>query len=178
MAQKRLKGLKNRIVVLYIAALVFVLVPGTVRSMPWSQDLFDQPSYKAQEDLPPMTPEGIVSTRGKQPEVMTREEAVNLRNPMLPTDESLARGKDIYDIHCAICHGKNGRGDGKVGKKYMSPTDLTSDYIRKLPDGVAYFIITKGGVNEDDEMPGYGDAMSPEDSWHLVNYMKYVLTWW
>ncbi|MDZ4246264.1 MAG: cytochrome c, partial [Dehalococcoidia bacterium] len=93
-------------------------------------------------------------------------------------DESFVRGKALYNIYCAICHGDTGHGDGKLGKKYMTPSDLTSDYIKKVPDGSIYFTITYGGVGKDEEMPGQGDAISPEDRWHIVNYIKYVLSWW
>jgi mono/diheme cytochrome c family protein len=60
----------------------------------------------------------------------------------------------------------------------MSPADLTSDYIKKVPDGSIFFTITYGGVGKDEQMPGHGDAISPEERWHIVNYIKHVLSWW
>ncbi len=173
MRSKRLKKIR----IIYIAALFALLSPVFASAMPWSWDMFDQPSYKAQEDAPPPTPEGTVPAKGKPEPLTTKDEAVNIRNPIWPTDESLARGKVVYDTYCLLCHGGKGRGDGKVGKKYMSPSDLTSDYVQKLPDGEVYFVITYGGLGEDDEMPGQGDAIEPEDRWHLINYMKHVITW-
>ena len=172
----RLKRLK-KIRIIYLAALFALLSPVCAGAMPWSWDMFDQPSYKAQEGVDPPTPEGTVPVRGKPVPLTTKEAAVNIRNPILPTDESLARGKAVFGIYCALCHGDKGRGDGKLGKKHMSPSDLTSDYVQKLPDGEVYFIITYGGLADDDEMPGQGDAIEPEDRWHLINYMKHVITW-
>ncbi len=171
------KRLKKKISLIYLGALLLLLSPALASAMPWSWDMFDQPSYKAQEGTPPPTPEGTVPVRGRPEPLTTKEEAVNIRNPIRPTDESLARGKAVFGIYCALCHGEKGRGGGKLGKKYMSPSDLTSDYVQKLPDGAVYFIITYGGLAEDDEMPGQGDAIPPEDRWHLINYMKHVITW-
>jgi mono/diheme cytochrome c family protein len=173
----RSKRLKKRISLIYTGALLLLLSPVFALAMPWSWDMFDQPSYRAQEGLPPPSPEGTVPVKGKIGPLTTKEEAVFIRNPMRPTDESLARGKAVFGIYCALCHGEKGRGNGKLGKKYMSPSDLTSDYVQKLPDGEVYFIITYGGLAEDDEMPGQGDAIEPEDRWHLINYMKHVISW-
>jgi len=27
-------------------------------------------------------------------------------------------------------------------------------------------------------MPGYEDALTSEDRWHVTNYMKHVISWW
>ncbi|MBI5969976.1 MAG: c-type cytochrome [Deltaproteobacteria bacterium] len=160
-------------------AVVFaVSVPATAFAMPWSWDMHDQISVKAQESPQIAAPAGTVPSEGHPFfSVKTKEEAGNLPNPMFPTDGSLERGKVLYNIYCTVCHGEAGRGDGKVGKKYMSPTNLTSDYIKKLPDGSIYFVITRGGLGKDDKMPGHGDAILPEDRWHIVNYIKNVLFW-
>lgn len=177
MALTRLEGLKKTSSLIYIGALLLMLSPVFANAMPWSWELFDQPHFKAQEGRVPATPQGTVPVGSKAVELTTKEAAANIRNPIRPTDESLARGKAVFGIYCAICHGSKGQGDGKVGKKHMSPSDLTSDYVQKLPDGTVYFIITYGGLADDDEMPGQGDAIPPEDRWHLINYLKHVITW-
>jgi len=166
--------------VIFLASF-FVLFPGLCFAWPWSWDMFSQPSHKAQEEKAPTLPEGAVSTGGKITPRMfkTKEEAAaNLTNPVPPTDESIARGEALYGIYCALCHGSTGRGDGKVGKKYMSPSDLTSEHSQKLPDGSIYFTLTYGGVGKDEQMPGYEDALTPDDRWDVINYMKHVISWW
>lgn len=159
--------------------LIVVAVPGASYAMPWSWDMFTQPSHKAQEETALPMPKGSIPTKGKSSfDIKTKEASVNLPNPIPPTDESFARGEALYTIYCVICHGDMGHGDGKLGKKYMTPADLTSDYIKKVPDGSIYFTITYGGVGKDEQMPAQGDAIRPEDRWHIVNYIKYVLSWW
>ncbi|MBI5599439.1 MAG: c-type cytochrome [Deltaproteobacteria bacterium] len=161
--------------------LTFILLPGSAFAWPWSWDMFTQPSHKAQEEKAVVFPQDTVTTKGKIVPFpfKTREEAAAiLKNPIPPTDESLARGKVLYGIYCALCHGDTGRGDGKVGKKYMSPADLTSEHVQKLSEGSVYFTITYGGVGKDEQMPGYADALTPEDRWHITNYMRQVISWW
>lgn len=168
--------MKNKI--LFTIALIIMLTPGVALAWPWSWDMYTQPSNRAQKYGAPPMPKDSVPTTGKQLPMETRADSFNIPNPEFPTDESLARGKHIYDTYCEICHGGKGLGDGLVGKKYMTPADLTSDYVQKQPDGSLYFVITYGGILKDDHMPAYGDAISPQDRWHLINYIKQVLTFY
>ncbi len=162
-----------------LAGLIAVAAPGVSHAMPWSWDMFSQPSHKAQEETALSAPRDSVPVGGKTAYgIKTRDKAMNVPNPVPPTEESFARGEALYKIYCAICHGETGHGDGKLGKKYMSPADLTSDYIKKVPDGSIYLTITYGGMGKDEQMPGHGDAISPRDRWHIVNYIKHVLSWW
>src|SRR2546421_869222 len=44
--------------------------------------------------------------------------------PIHPT--SAASGQQMYDEYCAVCHGKDGRGNGPAAEALKSkPTDLT-----------------------------------------------------
>jgi mono/diheme cytochrome c family protein len=37
-----------------------------------------------------------------------------------------AEGRNLYDEHCAVCHGANGKGDGPLGAELkIRPADLT-----------------------------------------------------
>jgi len=170
---------QNKKRTLYLTVLLSFLAPGIVLALPWSHDLVDQPSYKPQEMTYPKTPKGAVAVEDKlaPAPVKSKAEAANISNPIAPSDASLARGKVLYDIQCAVCHGVTGHGEGKVGKTYMSAADLTNDYVRKLPDGSIYFVITNGGLATDAKMPGYKGALTPEERWHIINYVKYVLSW-
>ncbi len=141
---------RRRMILHVILIVCGFAAPNLGFAMPWDYDMFDQPSYKAQEGLPPKDPEDSVPAKGKPIPVKSKHEAaVNLTNPMPPSAELLARGKVIYNIYCAICH-----GDGELGKKYMTPADLTSDFVKKVPEDSLFFAITYGNLGPDEEMPG------------------------
>ncbi len=160
---------------IYMPVTVLLLLlglPAFVCAMPWSWDMFKQKSYRAQKSIAPPTPEGTVSTKGKPFYVRDRAAAASLESPVEPTEESIGRGRAKYMIYCATCHGDTGKGDGPVGKKYIPPTDLTSEYVQSKPKGDIYYTITYGGMAI---MPGYEDSMDPVDRWHIVNYILHSL---
>jgi mono/diheme cytochrome c family protein len=44
-----------------------------------------------------------------------------------PIAEESLNGKDSFDIHCAMCHGASGRGDGPLARELKTrPADLTT----------------------------------------------------
>lgn len=153
-------------------------MPGLAFAMPWSWDMFSQPSHKAQEEKALDYPEGTVPTKGSEIKLPAwaheSEEAKSLKNPVEPTTASIDRGRVMFVTHCATCHGRRGKGDGPVGKKYVPPTDLTSAYVQeKLTEGQIYYTITYGGRAI---MPVYSDSLEVEDRWHIVNYIRHALT--
>ncbi|VAW36714.1 hypothetical protein MNBD_DELTA02-668 [hydrothermal vent metagenome] len=158
---------------LFLALLLtLVALPATVSAMPWSWDMFKQPSEKAQEHPALPTPKDTVPFDSRLSYAADRAVAQTLANPVEATKASLERGKYKYDTYCAVCHGAGGKGDGPVGKKFVPPTDLTGAYVQDKPDGDIFYTITNGGMFI---MPPYGDAMEQVDRWHIVNYIKHVL---
>jgi len=99
-----------------------------------------------------------------------------LKNPFKATKENLERGKMKYDVYCALCHGKTGKGDGhlatlkKNGKKLYSgvPANLTAGYIQAKPDGEIFHVITMGSAI----MGAHGSQIKPDDRWKIVLYIK------
>lgn len=99
---------------------------------------------------------------------------MELKNPFLPTDQNLERGKQVYQIYCTTCHGDYGDGKGFLftSKKYpYPPANLLSDKVKKGPEGEIYHVVTVGfGV-----MPQHGSQVRPEDRWKVAMYIKKVL---
>ncbi|MCC7202213.1 MAG: cytochrome c [Nitrospirae bacterium] len=150
--------------------LIFIIIaPVSSQALPWSKDMFNQPSIKPQETAPLPVPPGTVNSKGMEKEIKNRSGAANIINPVKPDDASIARGQAMYNIYCIVCHGKTGKGDGIVGKKFVPPTDLSGSYVQMKPDGDIYFTIRYGGLAV---MPRYGDAIPPADRWHIINYIK------
>jgi mono/diheme cytochrome c family protein len=163
-----------------LVASCLVAIPGAGVTLPWDKDMRDQPSMKPQDSVVE-TNQTSVPVGGKDhyepPKdiielVRTRLEAGRtLVNPVGKSPESLARGRQMYELHCQVCHGDQGRGDGPVGIKFVpQPMELNLDYVQLQPDGQLYYTISHGSI----AMPGYWQSISPEDRWHLINFIKEV----
>ena len=163
-------------------ACVFCLLalPATGVTLPWDKDMQDQPSVKPQESQV-STNRSSVPVGGKDsyppPKdiielVRARLEAGrNLVNPIRKSPESLARGRQLYERHCLVCHGERGRGNGPVGLQFVpQPMELNLDYVQLQPDGQIFYTISHGSI----AMPFYRQAIAAEDRWHLVNFIKEV----
>ncbi|MEJ2223298.1 MAG: cytochrome c, partial [Desulfobacterales bacterium] len=57
----------------------------------------------------------------------------------------IARGKGVYLIYCAQCHGHNHDGNGTVGQSFAPlPTDLRSAKVQDSPAGVLFQNVSYG----------------------------------
>jgi mono/diheme cytochrome c family protein len=97
-------------------------------------------------------------------------EAKNQANPVKPTPESLAHGKKMYGLDCAMCHGKNGDGKGDIAADMKSKvTDFTdATTLKNVTDGELFYIIKNGKG----EMPPEGSRVNSSGIWNLVNYVR------
>ena len=98
-----------------------------------------------------------------------RDVAAARANPVAASPESIAIGKQHFQTFCTPCHGPAGKGDGPVSAKFIPPPDLTNAGLQKArSDGYIQHVIGMGGA----VMPAYGEALSPEERWHLVNFVR------
>jgi mono/diheme cytochrome c family protein len=100
-----------------------------------------------------------------------RDVAAKRPNPVKATPASVAIGKQHFATFCAPCHGPEARGGvtGPVAAKFIPPPDLTNAELqRQRTDGYWHSYILAGGA----VMPGYVEALSAEEAWHLVNYLR------
>ena len=160
-----------------IALPVLLILTAVAGAFPWDKDMVDQPSAKPQESEAPMDAAGVPVAGGEtMPTPVTeagmfeaKDAAVLLENPIPATPESVAFGQYLYEINCMVCHGPEGRGDGPVGLLLAtSPVDMNDAYTQDQGDGQLFFTITRGRVT----MPYYRDALSVEERWHVINYMR------
>ena len=93
--------------------------------------------------------------------------------------EASERGKEVYEQSCAHCHGTEGRGDGSAAENLLpQPRDFTRGLYKirsteagELPtDQDLFDIITIGMPGS--SMPGWETALSANDRWELVAYIK------
>jgi mono/diheme cytochrome c family protein len=117
-------------------------------------------------------PAGVVPRGGEL--ALSREQrdvAARRPNPVKPTAESVSIGRQHYDTFCTPCHGSEGKGGvtGPVAIKFIPTPDLTNaDLQRQRTDGYWHSYIVAGGA----VMPAYGEALSSEEAWHIVNFLR------
>ena len=86
-----------------------------------------------------------------------------------PGSGTAVEGAPVYAVNCLVCHGVDGRGDGPVGVLLeTAPVDMHEAYTQDQADGQLFFTITRGRVT----MPFYRDALSQEERWHVINYIR------
>lgn len=93
-----------------------------------------------------------------------------LVNAVEATSPSLRSGRQRYVFDCRQCHGNTGKGDGDMSHAGGVPSDFTDDVWQHGESDGEIFLVIRDGVTAD--MQGYGDRLSDEDIWNLVNYIK------
>lgn len=93
------------------------------------------------------------------------------------TDQTLiARGKEIYAVRCAVCHGETGDGHGPAAQGFAyKPPDLTDDdVVNEMRDNFWYWRISEGAVGYYKErgsvMPAWKGQLTREEIWALIAY--------
>ena len=91
--------------------------------------------------------------------------------PVLPvavTADVLARGRNRFDVHCAVCHGVLGDGESQVALNMSLRKPPSLHAYRDVPDGHLFRVVTNGfGL-----MPSYAQSLSVEDRWAVVAYVR------
>ena len=149
------------------AAGLFVLVV-VVR---WSDNMTQTPKVMPGERVFAM-PAGVIPRGGSLilPKEQ-REAAAKQPNPVKPTPESIALGKERFATFCLPCHGPEAKGGvtGPVALKFVPPPDLTNAAFQGgRTDGYWHSYIMVGGA----VMPAYGEALSSHEAWSIVNYLR------
>jgi len=93
-----------------------------------------------------------------------------LRNPIPRSAESVARGRQLFQKTCAVCHGPEGRGDGVAAAALpQRPDDLSRIAPPPIfPDGVVAYRI----INGVKMMPAFKATLSENEIWDLLNFIR------
>jgi mono/diheme cytochrome c family protein len=87
-----------------------------------------------------------------------------------PVDaEVMARGQEMFNAYCAVCHGLTGEGDGMVVQRgFTKPPTLVDDRMLSTPEGYFFNVITNGfGA-----MPDHAAQIKVDDRWAIVAYLR------
>ena len=86
-------------------------------------------------------------------------------------EASELRGRVVYQSYCTLCHGKEGKGDGRAAKLHSPPPfDLT---LSVAPRDYIAQVVRKGGeaLGRGSGMPPWGDQLTDEQINDLLNYL-------
>jgi mono/diheme cytochrome c family protein len=108
-------------------------------------------------------------------------------NPVPADEVSIARGAQLYSIHCMMCHGETGEGNGTISAFLVKkkPANLTSDLVQSKSDGSLFLTISNGIFNPNNtlfpgtefsgQMPPLNENLTVRERWDVVNYLRTLL---
>ena len=154
---------------LLLACAVLLGFSSDASALPWDKDMFSQKSLKANEiaraPVSGTVPRGYTPFKPKN--IVEAEKM--LQNPTPFGKDTVWRGRRLWSINCATCHGIKGDGTGPVGPQIGAP-NITVDSYKAKGDGSIFGIIRLGGS----KMPVYGYKLSESEQWDLVNYVRFL----
>lgn len=126
--------------------------------------------FSAREE--PWASEKFIARRLRR--LATGFDARELRNPVAPTEEAIAEGRDHFADHCAICHANNGSGETQINEGLYPPApDLRQPDTQQLSDGEIRNII-RNGIRFTG-MPGWGGEEGEDlENWKLVLFIRHL----
>ena len=87
--------------------------------------------------------------------------------PVRLTPQLLALGQRTYDIHCSICHGLTGHGDGVVTERgFEKPPKFRSLSSKEVEQ-----IISDGKKS----MPSFRGKLGPKERWAVAHYVRVLV---
>ncbi len=173
------KQLVGVFVVLGVLVGALMIFSYDVVKIQWVSFMGLQPSYSTQEEPLPV-PARSIPVEGAAYIPGNGDPS----NPVAADETSIARGAQLFTIHCLMCHGETGQGTGVISAFLIKkkPADLTSDLVQNKTDGNLFLSITNGIFNPDNtlfpdvefsgQMPPLNENLSVRERWDLVNYIR------
>ncbi len=93
---------------------------------------------------------------------------VELKNPLPVTEKNLEEGKALYNIYCAVCHGKTGDGQGVLVKreKFLGIPSY-ADNGRNITEGGIYHV-QMFGLNS---MGSHASQTNEKERWQITMHV-------
>jgi len=90
------------------------------------------------------------------------EKARTKRNPLEKDADVVAAGRNLFEQHCAECHGEMAEGSKKA-------PSLRANEVQGASPGALFWLLTNGVVRRG--MPVWSKLPEPQ-RWQLVSYLK------
>lgn len=100
------------------------------------------------------------------------------QDPTPDTPATVARGRSLFQTHCALCHGPVGKGDGALAPTlFPHPVNLQLHIPQHAP-GETFYWISSGIPGT--SMPPWGDVdattgkplLAEDERWSIIRYLQ------
>ena len=98
------------------------------------------------------------------------DDAKKVKNPIPPTQETLAAAQQLFTDNCVLCHGEKGTGDGPGAKTIkVKPANFADPKLQASEtDGGLFWKMSNGRG----PMPAWKDELTDQERWQLVGYIR------
>lgn len=79
-------------------------------------------------------------------------------NPLGGSADAIAKGRDLFKEHCAMCHGEDAEGD--IGPELYDYDAHDGDFFEILSAGI------------EGEMPGFGRQIDGDGIWSIITFLQ------
>jgi mono/diheme cytochrome c family protein len=174
--------LKRLLMIFLVAGVGFAIVmlfTYDIIKIEWVGFMELQPSYGTQEEPRPI-PAQSIPVEG--PAYIPGAGAPV--NPVPADETSIARGAQLFAIHCQMCHGETGEGNGTISAFLVKkkPANLTSELVQNKSDGNLFLTISNGIFNPNNtlfpsvefsgQMPPLNENLTVRERWDVVNFIR------
>ncbi len=98
-------------------------------------------------------------------------DAKMLASPLPGNSATIQKGKELYNLYCATCHGETGFGDGPArGPLGEKPANFHQEKIKSQAIGELFWKLTTGRR----DMPSFEKILTEEQRWQLVSYVQHI----
>jgi mono/diheme cytochrome c family protein len=175
-----MKSLKVIFSIFILTALMSCGNDNTKRSVQYMPDMYRPVPYEAystnpnfKDGLSSQAPVAGTIARGQVPyDYPNTNEGydaakLNMMSPLDSTTVDLKKGKNLYGIYCAICHGNTGNGQSILSERDKF-NGVPNYKDREITDGSIYHVIMYGrGV-----MGSHASQLRDEERWQVVQYVQ------
>jgi len=153
-----------------LLAAIGMLFTYDVIKVEWPSFMEIQPSFRPMENPLPV-PASSIPVEGPVsiPNLGAPE------NPVKADETSIARGAELFNINCKMCHGPSGEGNGPIAPFLVNfkPANLTLPVVQDKSDGALFLTVTNGVK---DRMPALNENLTVRERWDVINFIRTLKT--
>jgi len=102
----------------------------------------------------------------------TEHHAPDVKNPLEPSEETLASGAELYMNHCAGCHGLPSNRYSVFANSFSPPVPVFFKDAPDMPENQNFYIIQHG--IRWTGMPAWNKTLNDTQIWQLVTFLTNI----